>query len=102
MAPRLVLEAISPSVWGGDFAVKRVVGERVAVEAVVFADGHEQLAAELAWRASDSGEWQTMRMAQLPNDRWTGELTLDRLGRHEFVVEGWLDRFGGFRRDFGK
>jgi len=102
MAPRLVLEAISPSVEGGDFAVKRVVGERVAVEAVVFADGHEQLAAELAWRASDSGEWQTMRMAQLPNDRWTGELTLDRLGRHEFVVEGWLDRFGGFRRDFGK
>jgi len=101
-APRLVIEGVSPSVAGGDFAVKRVVGERVAVEAVIFADGHEQLAAELGWRASDGDDWQTMRMAQLPNDRWAGELTLDRLGRHEFVVEGWLDRFGGFRRDFGK
>ena len=101
-APRLVLEAIEPSVDGGAFAVKRVVGERVAVWAVIFADGHEQLAAELGWRASDGDDWQTMRMAQLPNDRWAGELTLDRLGRHEFIVEGWLDRFGGFQRDFGK
>jgi starch synthase (maltosyl-transferring) len=101
-APRLVLEGIVPGVDGGNFAVKRVVGERVPVEAVIFADGHEQLAAELRWRAVDSDDWRTMRMAQLPNDLWAGELTLDRLGRHEFVVAGWLDRFGGFRRDFGK
>jgi len=101
-SPRLVLENVAPGVEGGGFAVKRVVGERVAVEAVIFADGHEQLAAELRWRASDGDDWQAMRMASLPNDRWSGELTLDRLGRHEFVVEGWLDRFGGFRRDFGK
>ncbi len=101
-APRLVLEGVTPSVAGGDFAVKRVVGERVAVEALIYADGHEQLAAEVRWRALDSDEWRTARLAQHPNDRWVGELTLDRLGRHEFVIEGWLDRFGGFRRDFGK
>ena len=101
-APRLVLDAITPSVEGGAFAVKRVVGERVAVEAVLFADGHEQLAAELQWRAGDGEEWRTMRMAQSPNDLWSGELTLDRLGRHEFRIAGWLDRFGGFRRDFRK
>ena len=55
-----------PSVEGGDFAVKRVVGERVAVEAVLYADGHEQLAAELRWRAVDSDEWRTTRLAQRP------------------------------------
>ncbi len=100
--PRLVLERISPSIEGGDFAVKRVVGETVLIDALLYGDGHEQLAAELQWRAIDASDWQVARMKQLPNDAWQASLTLDRLGRHEFAVEGWLDRFGGFRRDFGK
>ena len=101
-APRLVLEGLSPRVDGGDFPVKRVVGETVTVEANLFGDGHEQLAAELQWRAADAIAWHGVRMTELPNDRWRAALTLDRLGRHEFAIEGWLDRFGGFRRDFRK
>ncbi|MGK2911613.1 MAG: alpha-1,4-glucan--maltose-1-phosphate maltosyltransferase [Sphingobium sp.] len=99
---RLVLENIEPSVDGGSFAVKRVVGESVRVSATLFADGHEQLAAELFWKAADEDEWQHTRMAQLPNDLWEAAFPLQRLGRHEYFVEGWLDRFGGFRRDFAK
>ncbi len=98
---RLVIESIAPCVEGGDFPIKRVVGDRVRVEATVFADGHEKLAAELRWRAVDEEEWRAVPMAQLENDRWHAELSLDRLGRHEFLVEAWLDRFGGFQRDFG-
>ena len=98
--PRLVIEDIRPSVDGGDFPVKRVVGDTVQVEATIFSDGHEQLGAELRWRAVDAEEWQAARMKQLPNDRWQAEFPVGRMGRHEFVVEGWLDRFGGFRRDF--
>jgi starch synthase (maltosyl-transferring) len=41
-------------------------------------------------------------MEQLPNDRWRAILPLDRLGRHEFLIEGWLDVYGGYRRDFKK
>jgi starch synthase (maltosyl-transferring) len=100
--PRLRLETISPAVDGGVLPVKRVVGETVDVEASLFGDGHEQLAAELQWRPLDAEEWQTVRMDQLPNDAWHGALRLDRLGRYEFAVEGWLDRFGGYRRDFRK
>ncbi len=99
---RLVLEKVSPSVAGGDFPIKRVVGDTVCVEATIFADGHEKLAAELRWRAADADEWRSAPMEQLANDRWRAELRIERLGRHEFVVEGWLDRFGGFQRDFGK
>lgn len=99
---RLVLEKMVPSVDGGNFAVKRVVGEQVRVEATLFADGHEQLGAELLWRACDDTQWQHVRMEQLPNDLWRAEFPLRRLGVHEFVIEGWLDRFGGFRRDFAK
>ncbi|WP_347302892.1 alpha-1,4-glucan--maltose-1-phosphate maltosyltransferase [Croceibacterium sp. TMG7-5b_MA50] len=100
--PRLVLEGIEPSVEGGAFAVKRVVGEEVAVTAILFGDGHEQLAAELLWRAGDGDAWQRAPMQQLPNDRWSARFPLQRMGRHLFAVEGWLDRWGGFRRDFRK
>ncbi len=100
--PRLVVEEVTPHVAGGDFPVCRVVGETVTVEATVFTDGHEQLAAELLWRPVDSDDWQRVPMTALPTDRWTAQLTLERLGRHEFCVEGWLDIWGGFRRDFAK
>lgn len=102
MMPRLTVEEVSPSVAGGDFPVKRTVGDLVQVEATVFADGHEQLAVELLWRAADEKDWRRTRMEQLPNDRWTASFGLQRLGRYEFAVEGWLDRFGGYRRDFRK
>jgi starch synthase (maltosyl-transferring) len=101
-APRLVIDDVSPQVAGGDFAVKRVVGEQVQVGATVYADGHEQLAAVLLYRAADDKHWSAVRMAQLPNDGWSATFPLARLGRHQFVVEAWLDRFGGFLRDFGK
>lgn len=100
-ANRLVVEDVQPGIEGG-FPVKRVVGESVTVEAIVFADGHEQLAAELLWREAGAQTWNAVRMEQLPNDGWRADFPLARLGRHEFTVEGWLDRFGGFRRDFRK
>ena len=100
--PRLVVESLSPSVAGGDYPVRRVVGEEITVEATVFTDGHEQLAVELLWRPCDAAEWERMPMTALPTDVWTARFTPTRLGRHEFAVEGWLDVFGGFRRDFRK
>ncbi|WP_267386069.1 alpha-1,4-glucan--maltose-1-phosphate maltosyltransferase [Sphingomonas sp. GC_Shp_3] len=100
-APRLVVEDVIPHVDGG-FPVKRVTGEVVMVEATIFADGHEQLAAELLWRCADEEEWTVVPLEERPNYRWHAQFVPLRLGRHEFVVEAWLDRFGGFTRDFRK
>ncbi len=102
IAPRLVVEGMTPCVEGGAFPVRRVVGERVAVEADIFGDGHEQLAAELQWRSLDQTGWSGAPMRALENDRWRADFPLDRLGRYEFAIEAWLDRFGGFRRDYAK
>ena len=101
-APRLVVEGVTPRVDGGDYPVRRIVGEEVVVEADVFADGHEQLAVELQWRTLDQDGWSAVAMEELGNDRWRAAFPLDRLGRYEFVVEGWLDVYAGFRRDFRK
>ena len=102
LAPRLVVEGVEPRVEGGPYPVRRVLGETVTVEADVFADGHEQLAAEVQWRALDQAGWSCAPMAELGNDRWRAAFPLERLGRYEFVVEAWLDVYGGFRRDYRK
>jgi len=100
-SPRLVIEDVVPHVDGG-LPVKRITGEAVLVEATIFADGHEQLAAELLWRTADNAEWSVIPLEESPNYRWHAQFAPTRLGRHEFVIEAWLDRFGGFTRDFRK
>jgi starch synthase (maltosyl-transferring) len=98
-APRIVVDNVTPSVDAGRFAAKRVVGEPIAVEADVFADGHEVLAAELLWRPADEQEWRRLRMQPLPNDRWRAVFAPERIGRHLFAIEAWWDRHGTLCHD---
>jgi starch synthase (maltosyl-transferring) len=100
--PRLVIEQVTPTIDGGRFAVKRCAGDVVAVEADIFADGHQKLAAELRWRTADKSTWCRVRMMPTVNDRWQASFPLLRIGRHEFLVEAWWDHFGTFRRDLEK
>ncbi|MEI5668517.1 alpha-1,4-glucan--maltose-1-phosphate maltosyltransferase [Bosea sp. CCNWLW174] len=101
-ADRLAIEAVTPAVDNGRFAAKRTVGDVVAVEADIFSDGHDVLAAELRWRAVDESEWSRAPMRLLVNDRWRGEFPLLRTGRHVFAIMAWWSEFGTFRRDLGK
>ncbi|MBW3563734.1 MAG: alpha-1,4-glucan--maltose-1-phosphate maltosyltransferase [Acidobacteria bacterium] len=99
---RVVIAAVEPTVDGGRFAVKRVVGDRVEVTADIFADGHESVGARLLWRKSGEKEWSSAPMAHRDNDRWAGELAVDAIGRWEFTVEAWIDRYLGWSRDMEK
>ncbi|RXT24692.1 hypothetical protein B5U98_08280 [Bosea sp. Tri-39] len=99
---RLAIEAVAPAVDNGRFAVKRTVGDLVTVEADIFSDGHDVLAAELRWRAADETQWSRAPMGFLVNDRWRGEFPLLRTGRHVFAIEAWWSEFGTFRRDLAK
>ncbi len=96
---RVVIEAIEPAVPGGDFAVKRTVGETVRVEADIFCDGHDKLAAAVRHRHAGAGSWSIVPMEPLVNDRWFAEFPVLTEGEHEFVVEAWVDHFGTWRRD---
>ena len=97
--PRIVIDHVVPTVDDGRFAAKRVIGETVTVEADVFSDGHEVLAVELLWRAADESDWRRSQMQLLGNDRWQAAFVPDRIGRHEFTMEAWWDRYGTFCRD---
>jgi starch synthase (maltosyl-transferring) len=97
--PRIVIDHVTPAVDGGRFAAKRVIGEAVPIEADIFTDGHELLAAELLWRAVDEDDWQRAPMELLGNDRWQATIVPNRIGRYAFTIEAWLDKYGTFCRD---
>jgi len=96
---RVVIEPVAPTVPGGAFAVKRVVGEVVRVEADVFCDGHDAIASVLRHRRIGADGWNETRMVPLVNDRWAGEFRPMTEGEHEFTVEAWVDHFATWRRD---
>jgi starch synthase (maltosyl-transferring) len=97
---RAVIETIAPAVGDGRFAVKRIVGDRVVVEADCFADGHDMLACILRFRREDDAEWQETPMAALGNDRWRGAFTVPAPGRYRYGVTAWVDAFLSWRHDF--
>jgi starch synthase (maltosyl-transferring) len=98
---RVVIERVTPEIDCGRFPIKRVVGERVVVEADVFADGHDQIACQiLYWQ--DEKKLKTTPMKPLENDRWRAEFSVEELGRYYYTVEGWIDRFETWRVDLVK
>ncbi|HEX2526019.1 MAG TPA: maltotransferase domain-containing protein [Geminicoccus sp.] len=101
-APRMIIEKIQPAVDDGAFPVKRTVGQVVHVEADIFNDGHDPIAAVLVWRPVDEQAWRETRMTLLTNDRWMAAFPLERLGRHEFAIEAWRDPFAIFRYELDK
>jgi starch synthase (maltosyl-transferring) len=101
-SPRVIVANVSPAVDDGAFPAKAIVGERVIVEADIFADGHPVVAAELQYKPEGERNWQRCRMQLVVNDRWRASLPLDRVGRHQFAVEAWIDEYGSFVRDLGR
>ena len=86
---RAVIDAVHPSVDGGRFAVKRIVGDPFTVEAHCFTDGHDALRVLLRWRREAEGDWHEIEMEPLGNDRWRGSFRLDSAGRaHPPVLPG--------------
>lgn len=99
---RVVIEGISPQVDGGRWAVKRIQGDRVVVEANVFGDGHDEVRCVLLWRHQRAEHWSQLPLEPLGNDRWRAGFVVDEIGTYQYTVCGWIDRFSTWRHDFEK
>src|SRR5580698_3382677 len=99
---RVVVDQVRPEVDGSRFPIKRVIGDRVIVEAAVFADGHDQLTCRLLHRHEGDAEWQESPMEALGNDMWRGEFRTTQLGKYRYTVEGWVDHFKSWQGDLTK
>ena len=99
---RVIIEGVQPEIDGGRFAAKRVVGDRVVVEADIFADGHDVLSAALRYRGPSEQAWREAPLSPLANDRWRGEFTVTEAGNYRFTIEAWIDRFKSWRQSLAK
>jgi starch synthase (maltosyl-transferring) len=99
---RVVIENVEPQIDSGRFPIKRTIGEQVRVRADVFADGHDDIAAVVRHRRVGEEHWHETLMAPVENDRWQAAFTVDALGRYEYTVEAWIDRFASWRHDLSK
>jgi starch synthase (maltosyl-transferring) len=99
---RVVIEGVRPQIDCGAFPAKRIVGDTVIVEADVFADGHDAVAAEILYRYGQEADWRRSPMQFLGNDHWRGEFLASEVGKYHFTVEGWIDRFETWRNSMLK
>jgi len=98
--PSAVIENLQPLIDGGRYPVKRIAGEDLVVEADIFKDGHDVVAAVLKWRAVGKRSWRETAMVFVDNDRWRGVCALYDQGTHEYTVEAWTDMFRSWQREF--
>ena len=91
---RLPILNVTPSVEGGRWPAKAIVGEVIPFSAVVFREGHDALGVELLL-TDPSGNQTVHRMtAGAPgSDRWHTKVQLTEQGIHKFTVRAFADEF---------
>jgi starch synthase (maltosyl-transferring) len=100
--PSVVIENLQPLLDGGHYPIKRIVGEDLVVEADIFKDGHDVVAAVLKWRVVGGHAWRETPMNFVDNDRWRGVCTVYDEAIYEYTVEAWTDTFRSWQREFAK
>jgi len=99
---RIVIDGVEPEIDNGRFPIKRIVGDRVVVEADIFADGHDVLSAVLLYRKESDSNWIEVPMEFLGNDRWRGCFMVTELGRYHYTFIAWVDRFKSWQQKLAK
>ena len=99
---RVVIEGVVPLVDGGRFPIKRVTGERVVVEADVFADGHDQVECRLLFRRESDAGLAGRRHAAPRQRPLARRFRVEETGRYRYTIEGWIGRFATWRADLAK
>jgi starch synthase (maltosyl-transferring) len=122
VAGRIGLTDVSPSVAGGRYPAKAVVGGVIEVAATVFREGHDAVAANVVWKgptgspgavlpapgaapvgsrrkppAAPAGPLQRMTAGIPGTDRFHAQVTPDRQGVWTLVIEAWSDPLGTWR-----
>lgn len=99
---RVLVQNVAPEIEAGEFPIKRIVGQRVAVSADVLTDGHDQLACMLKYRKADQPAWSEVLMESVGNDRWQAEFQVAEIGRYRYTIEAWVDHFNSWQESLRK
>ncbi|HEX8867263.1 MAG TPA: maltotransferase domain-containing protein, partial [Lentzea sp.] len=96
MSGRLGIDDVSPVVSAGRYPAKAVVGEHIPVEATVWREGHDKLAATVTWRGPNDRVARQTRMHEvgIGLDRWGATVVPDAEGAWTFRIDAWSDPWG--------
>ena len=99
---RLGITDVSPVVSCGRYPARAVVGEHLPVAATVFREGHDAVAANVAWRGPDGSQGPAgplLRMVPgVPGtDRWHATVVPTDEGAWTFAIEAWGDPVATWR-----
>ena len=90
----IVIERVEPELDGGRHPVKRVVGDRLRISADILAAGHGLLEAVIRLAPASGGEWREEPLRLIDNDRWSGSIELNQIGRQRYTIQAWPDAIG--------
>jgi len=91
--PRIQIQNVEPQIDCGRYPVKRTLGDLVVITADIFKEGHDQLRAVVRYRPAGTRKWLERPLEFLGNDRWRGDFAVTELGRWQFTIEAWVDRY---------
>lgn len=95
-SPRVAIEWRAPLVDQGRWSVKAAVGQPLQVEATLFSDGHDRLAAQVLWHSTQTQQWHAIPLQDQGNDLWTAVLYPSEAGEHRIVLEAWIDEWATY------
>ena len=99
---RVVIKGVRPQIEDGRYPIKRVTGQKVEVEADIFADGHDSLSVSLLYRHQAASEWNETSMRFLVNDLWQGSFEVGQIGKYIYTIAAWIDRYTTWKKDLLK
>ena len=95
---RFPIEEITPTLAGGEYPAKAVVGELVPIGAVSYREGHDALGLNVVWHGPDGEPRPFTRMSRRRIDRWHATIRPDAVGEWTFTVEAFADPYLTWRQ----
>ncbi|WP_156753478.1 alpha-1,4-glucan--maltose-1-phosphate maltosyltransferase [Actinokineospora pegani] len=93
MSGRLGIDDVSPIVSCGRYPAKGVVGEHIPINATVWREGHDAVAATVTWRGPQDARARKTRMRSTgpTTDQFTADIVPDAEGLWTYRVDAWSD-----------
>ena len=87
----ITIEHVIPELDGGTYACKCVAGESFTVQADIFKESNDVLAACIKYRKVSDTHWKEISMEFQGNDHWSGTFTPVENTLYEYTLESWKD-----------
>ncbi len=98
----VIIEKVTPEIDGGRFPVKGIAGRTLRIEADIFKDGHDVIAACIQYKKAGENSWQESPMSFADNDRWQGEFTPRENAAYLYTLSAWQDVTATWLKNTGK